>query len=39
MEEKYEFWTNDKLAVFRAHAISQCIVCDSIEDISNITKE
>jgi len=30
---------NDKLAVFRTPTISQCIVCDSIEDISNITKE
>lgn len=30
---------NDKLAVFRTPAISQCIVYDSIEDISDITKE
>lgn len=30
---------NDKLAVFRTPAISQCIVYDSIEDFSNITKE
>ena len=30
---------NEKLAVFRTPAISECIVFDSIEEISHITKE
>lgn len=29
---------NEKLAVFRTPTISECIVCDSIEDISNFSK-
>lgn len=29
---------NEKLAVFRTHAISECIVYDSIEDIANEKK-
>lgn len=30
---------NEKLAVFRKSTISQCVIYDSIKDISNITKE
>ena len=30
---------NEKLAVFRTPAISECITCGSIQDISNIEKK